>query len=114
MEGDRQPQEPATEVVNAAIGLFALVFPLQSPKIQDSILEQILSYMGIMATQKETPQKAALAANIALAILAAVRVAGPGVNNPSGSVRSATAEKALQDMLHVSMYYDVATTVTDS
>lgn len=100
---DVQPQPPTTEVVNTAIGIFALVFPVQSPRIQESILEQISTFLSSMAAQKDPAQKAALTANVALALLVALKVTnGEGIT-PARQLQSATAERTLQQMLHVSV-----------
>lgn len=97
---DVQPQPPTTEVINTAIGIFALIFPLQSPKIQDSILEQLSTFLSSMAAQKDPAQKAALTANVALAVLIALKVANGEGKYPACTLQSATAEKTLQQMLH--------------
>ncbi|KAJ4287630.1 hypothetical protein N0V90_012333 [Kalmusia sp. IMI 367209] len=51
------PNPPATEVVNSALQLFAICLPLQTPKIQESILEQITSFFVCRKFAKRcTPQ----------------------------------------------------------
>lgn len=97
---DNQPQPPTTEVINTAIGIFALVFPLQSPRIQESILEQVSGFLTSMAAQKDPAQKAALTANVALALLIALKVMNGEAMLPSCNLQSATVEKTLQQMLH--------------
>lgn len=97
---DVQPQPPTTEVINTAIGIFALVFPLQSPKIQESILEQVSTFLSSMAAQKDPATKAALTANVALAVLIALKVTNGEGKTPACTLQSATAEKTLQQMLH--------------
>lgn len=95
-----QPQPPATEVVNSAIGVFALLFPLQSPRIQESILGQISTFLTSTAAQKDPVQKAALTANIALALMITLKVTNGEGPSPAMNIQSATAEKTLQEMLH--------------
>ncbi|TIA62932.1 ARM repeat-containing protein [Aureobasidium pullulans] len=95
-----QPQPPATEVVNSAIGIFALAFPLQSPRIQDSILEQVNSFLTSSTVQKSVAQKAALSANIALALLVTCKVLTGQVRGLDGKLQSANAEKNMQNLLH--------------
>lgn len=97
-----QPQPPATEVVNSAIGIFALAFPLQSPRIQDSILEQVNAFLTSPAVQKSVVQKTALSANVALALLVTCKVLTGQVNGLEGKLQSANAEKNMQNLLHVS------------
>lgn len=97
---DHQPQSPITEVINSAIGIFALIFPLQSPKIQDSILEQLSTFLSSMAAQKDPAQKAALTANVALAVLIALKVANGESRISACTLQSATSEKTLQQMLN--------------
>jgi hypothetical protein len=96
-----QPLPPATEVVNSAIGIFALAFPLQSPRIQDSVLEQINSFLTSPTVQKSTAQKAALSANVALALLITSKVLTGQVKGLEGKLQSANAEKNIQNILHV-------------
>ncbi|KAG9762722.1 HEAT repeat protein-like protein, partial [Aureobasidium melanogenum] len=95
-----QPQPPATEVVNSAIGIFALAFPLQSPRIQDSILEQVNAFLTSPAVQKSVVQKTALSANIALALLVTCKVLTGQVKGLEGKLQSANAEKNMQNLLH--------------
>ncbi|KAG9830526.1 HEAT repeat protein-like protein, partial [Aureobasidium melanogenum] len=95
-----QPQPPATEVVNSAIGIFALAFPLQSPRIQDSILEQVNAFLTSPAVQKSVVQKTALSANVALALLVTCKVLTRQVKGLEGKLQSANAEKNMQNLLH--------------
>ena len=90
-------------MVNSAIGIFALAFPLQSPRIQDSILEQVNSFLTSSTVQKSVAQKAALSANIALALLVTCKVLTGQVRGLDGKLQSANAEKNMQNLLHVSM-----------
>lgn len=87
-------------MVNTAIGVFAILFPLQSPRIQESILGQISTFLTSTAAQKDPAQKAALTANIALALLITLKVANGEASSPATNIQSATVEKTLQDMLH--------------
>lgn len=97
-----QPQSPATEVVNSGIAMFAFVFPLQSPRVQESMLEQLSTHLSSSTAQKDPARKSAVAANVATALLLTVRVLHNQMSSPAGNLQSATAEKSLQSMLHVS------------
>ena len=96
-----QPQPPATEVVNAGIATFALALPLQSPRIQGSLLEQLSTFLVSAATHKDPARRSAVAVNIAVTLLLMVKVLHGQTTSPAGNLQSATAEKALQSMLHV-------------
>lgn len=68
----QEPQPPATELINAAVTAFALAFPLQSPRIQASILEQLLAYLS--PATKEPARKAAITVNISTTLLLVTKV----------------------------------------
>ena len=95
------PDPPATEVVNAAISLFAIALPLQAPKIQESILEQMATSLSANSLQRDPARKAALTVNIAAALLATSKVAVKETSCEPGDLRSAEVEKPIQDLLHV-------------
>lgn len=95
------PSPPATEAVDAAIAAFGLCLSLQSPRVQDSTLEQISSSMSAASLQKEPARKVAITANVALATLTALRVATGENGPPRGELKSVQAEKGLQSLLHV-------------
>lgn len=97
------PDPPSTEVVNAAINLFAISLPLQTPKIQESMLEQMSSFLTSSALARDPARKAALNANIALALLSALKVAAKETLSASGNLQAANVEKVLQGLLHVSL-----------
>ena len=92
---------PATEVVNAAINLFALALPLQAPKVQEGILEQIATSLSSNSLQRDPARNAAMTVNIALAFLETLRVAVRETSSEPGDLRSPPVEKLLQEMLHV-------------
>ncbi|PNS14448.1 Pof6 interactor protein 1 [Sphaceloma murrayae] len=98
----QQPQPPATELVNAAITAFALAFPLQSPRVQGSILEQISGFMSsISASPKDPARRAAIHVNIAAALLLSTKVLQGQALGSSGKFQSATAEKIMQSIFHI-------------
>ena len=93
----------ATEVIDLAIILFGLSMPLQAQQIQESVLEQISSYMLHPLLLKAPARKAAITVNIAVALLVSFRAASK-LGNIGGAVfSSAAVEKALQNILHVSL-----------
>lgn len=96
------PDPPATEVVNAALQLFAICLPMQTPKIQESILEQITSFLAATSLQRDINRKTAIVVNIAYAILSALKVAVKETRSPAGSLKGTAVEKVMQDLLHVS------------
>ncbi|KIV91587.1 hypothetical protein PV10_06107 [Exophiala mesophila] len=65
---------PATSCINLAIKLFALSLPLQSPRIQESTVEQLVTTVS-QPLQREPGRKAAMQVNSALALLCGLSVA---------------------------------------
>ncbi|KAL6246356.1 hypothetical protein RBB50_006592 [Rhinocladiella similis] len=65
---------PATSCVNLAIKLFAISLPLQSPRVQESTVEQLITAIS-QPLQREPGKKAAMQINSALAFLCALAVA---------------------------------------
>jgi hypothetical protein len=96
------PDPPATEVVNAALKLFAICLPLQTPKIQESILEQMTSFLSANSLQRDVNRKTAMMVNMACALLLALKVAVKETRSPPGSLKGTAVEKVMQDLLHVS------------
>ncbi|KAL9609438.1 MAG: hypothetical protein Q9167_005793 [Letrouitia subvulpina] len=100
MENDELPDPPATEVVNSAIALFAMTLPLQSPKIQEGVLEQLATVTSTSALQRNPGRKAAIMVNTAMALLSALKVAVGETSAESGDLRSVTVEKCLQGLIY--------------
>ncbi|KAF2878530.1 armadillo-type protein [Massariosphaeria phaeospora] len=98
---DELPDPPATEVVNSALQLFAICLPLQTPKIQESILEQMTSFLSANSLQRDTNRKAAMMVNIAVALLSALKVAVKETKSAPGDLKSSAVEKVMQEFLHV-------------
>jgi hypothetical protein len=96
------PDPPATQVVNSALQLFAICLPLQTPKIQESILEQMTSFLSANSLQRDTHRKTAMMVNIAYALLSALKVAVRETRCTPGDLRGPAAEKVIQELLHVS------------
>ncbi len=104
--GDRNgdailPDPPATEVVNSAIALFAMALPLQEPKIQESVLEQLSTFMSAKSLQRDPGRRAAVTVNIALALLGALKVSLSETYANPGDMKSTAVEKCLDDFLRV-------------
>lgn len=97
------PASPATEVINAAIAVFALSLPLQTPKVQESMLEQMSSSLSSQALQKDPARKTAISTNVTTALLATLRVATGESGTFKGSIASTQAENALQSLLRSSI-----------
>ena len=96
------PDPPATEVVNAALQLFAICLPLQTAKIQESILEQMTSFLSANSLQRDINRKTAMMVNMACALLLALKVAVKETRSAPGSLKGAAIERVMQDLLHVS------------
>ncbi|KAJ4170261.1 hypothetical protein NW754_006401 [Fusarium falciforme] len=93
------PDPPATEVINAAIQLFAFAFPLTPAKVQESILEQIRTFASAGSLQRDPGRKAAINVNLATAILATMRVAVKETKSPAGDISNHAVEALLQDIV---------------
>ncbi|KAF2491330.1 ARM repeat-containing protein [Lophium mytilinum] len=95
------PDPPSTEVINAAINLFAICLPLQTPKVQESILEQMSSFLSANNLQRDPGRRSAMMVNIAMALLATLKVAVKETRSASGDLRGGAVEKVMQELLHV-------------
>ncbi|RMD41467.1 hypothetical protein DV735_g3637, partial [Chaetothyriales sp. CBS 134920] len=97
--GDESLLGPAsTACVDAAIELFALVFPLQSARVQESIIEQLASLLS-QPLQREPGKKDALHINVTLSILLALAVANDETPFPPGRIHFGPVNKTLGDIL---------------
>lgn len=94
------PQPPATEVVNAAIELFAITLPLQAPKVQESSVEQMATLLSAHSLSRNPGRKAAMTVNIAMALFHVLRVAVE--TNSPGNLKNPATEKIMQELLQVS------------
>ncbi|KAF7526059.1 hypothetical protein G7054_g10874 [Neopestalotiopsis clavispora] len=93
------PHPPATEVINMAIQLFAFVFPLTPAKVQESILEQVATFMSAGVLQRDPGRKAAMNVNIATALLYSLKVASRETTSPPGDITNLAVEKLLQEVV---------------
>jgi len=96
------PDPPATEVVNSAIALFASALPLQSPKVQEAMLEQMVTFIASQTLQREPGRRAAITVNITLALLGALKVALGETTAGSGDLKHQAIEECLRNLLRVS------------
>ncbi|OTA94498.1 hypothetical protein M434DRAFT_394646 [Hypoxylon sp. CO27-5] len=92
------PDPAATEVVNTAIQLFAFVFPLTPAKVQESVLEQIATFVSAGSLQRDPGRKAAINVNVASALFLALKVAVKETQSPPGNITNLAVEKLLQEM----------------
>ncbi|KAL8946295.1 MAG: hypothetical protein Q9222_007289, partial [Ikaeria aurantiellina] len=96
---DQLPDPPATEVINYAIALFAVIFPSQSSKVQEFALEQLMTILSAGSLQRAAGRKAALTLNTATALLGALKVANGETTAESGDLRHSAVEKSMQTLL---------------
>jgi len=96
------PDPPATEVVNAAITLFATALPLQGPKVQEGVLEQLATYQSSPSLRKDPGRRAAVTINVAMALLAALKVTVGETIAERGDLKHPTVEKNIDEILRVS------------
>ncbi|KAF7114000.1 hypothetical protein CNMCM5793_006183 [Aspergillus hiratsukae] len=88
----------ATGVINAAIELFAVAVRLYAPKVQESTMEQIATFLSSQSLQRNPGRKAAMIVNIAVALLHALKVTAKDSGSASGRLNPVT-EKVLQELL---------------
>ncbi|KAH6661408.1 armadillo-type protein [Truncatella angustata] len=93
------PDPPATQVINMAIQLFAFVFPLTPAKVQESILEQLATFMSAGVLQRDPGRKAAMDVNISAALLYSLKVASKETTSPPGDVTNLAVERLLQEVV---------------
>lgn len=99
-EGARSFPGPAsTEVVNMAIQLFAFVFPLTPAKVQESILEQVATFLSAGSLERDPGRKAAINVNVAAALMLALKVAAKETQSPAGDVTNLAVERLLQELI---------------
>ena len=94
---------PVTEVVNAAIDLFSIAFPLQAPKVQESSVEQIATFLSSQMLQRNPGRKAALTVNVAVALLHSLQAATRETSSLPGHI-DPSAGKIIQELLQVSPF----------
>ncbi|RMZ89528.1 hypothetical protein DV736_g3242, partial [Chaetothyriales sp. CBS 134916] len=94
----------STACVDAAIELFALVFPLQSARVQESTIEQLASLLS-QPFQREPGKKDALYVNVTLSILLALAVANDETPFPPGRIHFTLVNKTLSDILKQGIGY---------
>ncbi|KAL9104380.1 MAG: hypothetical protein Q9163_000680 [Psora crenata] len=96
---NKLPDSPATEVVDAAITLFAIAFPLQSPKVQEGVLEQLATFLSSASLQRDPGRRAAVTINAAMALLNTLKVGVGETIAEQGDIKSQTVEKAMDEIL---------------
>ena len=100
------PDPPSTEVINSAIRLFAVSLPLQSAPVQESILEQLLSFISATGLYRDSGRRAAVTVNVAVALLITLKVAAKETVSASGDLTGAAVERTLYDLLRVRISLD--------
>ena len=100
-EGDSSLADPhSTGVVNAAIELFSVAIPIHAPKVQESSVEQIATFLSSPGLQRNPGRKAAMVVNIAVALLHALKVSVKETGFTVGKLNPAT-DKVLQELVQV-------------
>ncbi|KIW96914.1 uncharacterized protein Z519_02305 [Cladophialophora bantiana CBS 173.52] len=89
---------PATSCVNLAIKLFAISLPLQSPRIQESTVEQLITAVS-QPLQREPGRKAAMQINTALAFLCAFAVANNETPYNPGKMHVGAVGQVITELL---------------
>lgn len=94
---------PATEVVNAAIQVFATALPHQAAPVQESVLEQLNSYLSDKILQRDPARKAAMIVNVASALFAMLKVATRETSLAPGDVSSESVQRTIRELLRISL-----------
>jgi hypothetical protein len=95
---EASPAPPATAVVDSAIDLFTALLPLQQPKVQESILEQIATFLASNSLQRDPGRKAAMVVNVAVALLGAIKLTTSGEMS-SANLTTPSVLKIISEML---------------
>lgn len=98
------PQKPvpvATSLVDLSIEIFAILLPTQTPKVLESILDQLRSYASnaLDQGQKKTDQKTAVAINSATTIYTALKYAESPKNHNKDSLKNPKVIKIFVDII---------------
>ncbi|KAJ5669327.1 hypothetical protein N7462_010397 [Penicillium macrosclerotiorum] len=89
---------PTTGVINSAIELFSAAVALHSPKMQESSVEQIATFLLSPSLQRNPGRKAALVVNISVALLHALKVAVKETKYVAAKLSPST-DKILQELI---------------
>jgi hypothetical protein len=90
----------STGVVNSAIELFSVALSLHAPKVQESSVEQIATFLSSAGLQRNPGRKAAMIVNISVALLHTLKVAVREGGSSAGKL-SPTTEKVFQELIQV-------------
>ncbi|KAL2815975.1 armadillo-type protein [Aspergillus granulosus] len=88
----------STGVVNSAVELFSVALSLHAPKVQESSVEQIATYLSSTGLQRNPGRKAAMIVNISVALLHTLKVAVREGGSSTGKL-SPTTEKVFQELI---------------
>ena len=89
-----------TSVVDASIQFFATSFPLQTPKIQEGVLEQITSMLSSMTSHNNPAREIAAIINVSTSLLFALQSTSRDALSAS-SMKAVEVEKGTEELLHV-------------
>ncbi|KAL3495572.1 armadillo-type protein [Aspergillus germanicus] len=88
----------STGVVNSAIELFSVALSLHAPKVQESSVEQIATFLSSTGLQRNPGRKAAMIVNISVALLHTLKIAVREGGSSAGKL-SPTTEKVFQELI---------------
>lgn len=77
-----------------------MAIALHAPKVQESSVEQIATYLSSTGLQRNPGRKAAMVVNISVALLHALKIA-VRESGPTAGKLSPTTEKVLQELIQV-------------
>ena len=90
-------------MVNAAIALFAVSYPLQGPRVQEGVIEQLATFLSSPSLLRDPGRRAAITVNAATALLASLKVAVGDTVADKGDIKNQAVEKAMEETLRVSL-----------
>ena len=102
LQGHNEISSPPTQVVDAAVELFAIALPLQPPKIQESALEQMATVLA-QPMPREPGKKVAVLVNTSMAVLGALIVANRETKYSRGKIVTLAIEKIAAEILRRSI-----------
>ncbi|KAJ0425330.1 armadillo-type protein [Aspergillus carlsbadensis] len=88
----------STGVVNSAIELFSVAISLHAPKVQESSVEQIATFLSSTGLQRNPGRRAAMIVNVSVALLHTLKIAVREGGSSPGKL-SPTTEKVFQELI---------------
>ncbi|KAK9481333.1 armadillo-type protein [Lipomyces japonicus] len=95
----KYPKTASTAVVDYSIELFARLLPLQVERVQQSILEQLASFLGASSLSKDPGRKAAITANTTVALSGTLKLLSVAKSNQRLGLQGESVLKIINEIL---------------